>query len=459
MESAQLFHDGTGTGCLRLSAQAHVNDIPSQLVVCALDTSGSMVGPKLAAAKRAVQFCLTHLRPNVDRLALITFDEQAEVRIPPTIVTDDNREQLTATVAAIRPGGSTHLSAGLVLALAQVPAGGTGHLILATDGRPNLGVCDTAALAALVVEHARGKTVRLDTAGFGADHDDALLCALAQQGVYTFLEHAEGICDWAATRLGHLLSTVAHDIRVELQGATQLRAPAGWTVSGGTVQLPQLAAEARKHVLFQHTEAVSGTVTYCDTAGAEHTLALGPAVRDAALVAEQQQRWLFVDVLVQARQLAEQQLLHEARTALETAIAELTDGDMREQLTAMLALYSTTACYRSLGRQRSTEAARGYAMEEETGGRAAESLFTTSTQRTLRRAAAVVWQWENDPVGSEAYVDFDPALQRSLQDAHAAGQAQLGAEIGGTSYTLHLDACVQVNNHTQFVRQIRHVRT
>jgi uncharacterized protein YegL len=461
---AELFYNGTGQGCLQLLAQEQDAQTAPQLVVVALDCSGSMAGPKLAAAKKAVQFCLAHLRSNVDRFALVTFDQTARLLLPPATVTDTNRAALQATAETIRPGGSTNLAGALVLALAQVPEAGTAQVILATDGLPNVGLCESAALQALLCDHSRGKTIRMDTAGFGADHNDELLCSLATQGVYTFLEHADGICDWAATRLGHLLSVVVSHVDIALQGVENIRVADGMAVTGGTVHLPQLAAEASKHVLFQLADprAVSGSVAYHTPDGALHRLALAAPTLRPALVAEQHQRWQFVDAVQKARQLAEAQQLAEARAVLEQALAAAVDAAHRERLQELLALYTDSPTYRSLGRQRSTEAARCYAMEEESGGRALETAFTTSAQRSMRAAAAApaapaapTWQWENDPVGAATYVDFEPSVQQLLHAARAAGQRQIQTQIHGSSYTLHLEAQVQVNDKTQFVRQIR----
>ncbi len=82
-----------------------------------LDRSGSMDGPKLDNLKKAVQTAITRLTPN-DIVAVVVFDETAEVIVPATAAT--NPAALNNRVEGIRVQGGTAMSTGLELGLAEV---------------------------------------------------------------------------------------------------------------------------------------------------------------------------------------------------------------------------------------------------------------------------------------------------------------------------------------------------
>ena len=81
-----------------------------------LDRSGSMSGPPLEGAKRALAETVARLQPS-DVFGLVTFDDSAQVVVPAGPLTD--KEGVLARIAAISPGGMTDLSSGYLRGLRQ----------------------------------------------------------------------------------------------------------------------------------------------------------------------------------------------------------------------------------------------------------------------------------------------------------------------------------------------------
>src|SRR5207245_1443174 len=83
-----------------------------------LDRSGSMAGPKLWYAKRAVAWLLSRLQPT-DRVALVAFDDEALLAAP---LAPAEMGVASEAVSAIGTGGMTNLSGGWLKALEELRA-------------------------------------------------------------------------------------------------------------------------------------------------------------------------------------------------------------------------------------------------------------------------------------------------------------------------------------------------
>jgi len=98
-----------------------------------LDVSGSVAGEKLAQLQAAARALLGGLRP-ADEAALVTFNEEVRLRVPPT----SDRGRLERGVAGILPGGSTALHDALYAGAMLASGRGRSLLVLFTDGEDNL---------------------------------------------------------------------------------------------------------------------------------------------------------------------------------------------------------------------------------------------------------------------------------------------------------------------------------
>jgi Ca-activated chloride channel homolog len=98
-----------------------------------LDTSGSVAGEKLAQLRTAAKALLGGL-PEGDEAALVTFDHEIRVRVPPTL----DRATLGRGLDGIRPGGATALYDALYAGSLVAAGRGRSLLVLFTDGEDNL---------------------------------------------------------------------------------------------------------------------------------------------------------------------------------------------------------------------------------------------------------------------------------------------------------------------------------
>lgn len=168
--------------------QGHAEDRPPVHVGLVIDTSGSMQGEAIEAARAAAAELVGSLRED-DRLTVVTFHSKAELIVPNVEIDGDTREEILEKVAAIEARGTTDLAAGLQTALGDlmphVAGGRVTRLVLLSDGVPN----DPSSIPGTVAQ-ASSAGITVTALGFGLDYDETLLASIAQQtgGTFHFLE-------------------------------------------------------------------------------------------------------------------------------------------------------------------------------------------------------------------------------------------------------------------------------
>jgi VWFA-related protein len=116
-------------------------------VFLVFDTSGSVDGDKRARLQEAGRILLGGLRPG-DEAALVTFDEEIRLRVPPS----DDRARLERGVGGLLPGGATALFDGVYAATMLASGRGRSLLVLFTDGEDNLSWIDAPQLRRVLEE-------------------------------------------------------------------------------------------------------------------------------------------------------------------------------------------------------------------------------------------------------------------------------------------------------------------
>ena len=143
-----------------------------------LDTSSSMLGPKLEDAKSAAAAFvgLLELQPDGDQVAIVRFD--ADGKLVHTLSSD--RGSIQRSLSSLEARRGTHVDAGLLIALDEMTSvrrreANTPIVILLTDGihagEPG---ADRAAAAAV-----RDAGIALYAIGLGADVDEDALQEMA----------------------------------------------------------------------------------------------------------------------------------------------------------------------------------------------------------------------------------------------------------------------------------------
>ena len=194
---------------VELSAKEQQRGMPHVLppsdVLVVLDTSGSMEGEKLGAAKQALRTLLDRMQ-STDRIGLVTYADDARLVIGLSRASEGLRAQLNSVIDGLSAVGGTNISAGLDLALSQLPRSGdarSARVLLLSDGHANNGDFTLAGLQHRARKLARAEHV-LSTLGIGDDFNEDLMASLADVGTgnFFYLSRVEVLEQFVAAELG-----------------------------------------------------------------------------------------------------------------------------------------------------------------------------------------------------------------------------------------------------------------
>lgn len=155
---------------------------PTLHVVLVLDVSGSMQGDPIAQVLHSAKR-LAEILEDRDQLGIVTFSDGAEV-ISPLVALGRGRRDIIRKIGSIKVNGRTNIAGGLAQAALLFPTRQMGerHLVvLMSDGAPNVGPStpDELMNAARMLKN---RDIAISTLGFGAEHNDAVLSAIADGG-------------------------------------------------------------------------------------------------------------------------------------------------------------------------------------------------------------------------------------------------------------------------------------
>jgi Ca-activated chloride channel family protein len=185
-------------------------------MVLVLDTSGSMRGPKMDQARRALKYCLDNLDAR-DRFGLINF--ATTVNKYRDGLVDMNREQLDHAkkwVDNLEATGGTAINDALAAALEMRPRDSdrTFTIVFFTDGQPTIGETNIEKITKNVLAKNSTNT-RIFTFGVGDDVNATFLDNLAEQtrAVSTYVRPAEDI----EAKVSSLFSKISHPVLANLK--------------------------------------------------------------------------------------------------------------------------------------------------------------------------------------------------------------------------------------------------
>jgi Ca-activated chloride channel family protein len=185
-------------------------------MVFVLDTSGSMRGPKMEQAQKALKYCLKNLSA-IDRFAVLNFattvNRYKDGLLP---CTPDQIEQATKWVDDLNATGGTAINDALAAALELRPKdeGRTFTVVFFTDGQPTIGETDPEKILKRTLERNTGNT-RIFTFGVGHDLNATLLDRLAEEtrAVSTYVKPEEDI----EVKVSALYGKISHPILANLK--------------------------------------------------------------------------------------------------------------------------------------------------------------------------------------------------------------------------------------------------
>jgi Ca-activated chloride channel family protein len=192
-----------------------------------VDRSGSMAGAKIEQARRAVCEGVALLGER-DAFSVVAYADAVDVVSPSGAATEANRARAVRRVRALGVGGSTALHDGWAEGargiVATLEAEQVARCLLLTDGRANVGLVGTDALAKVAAD-LRSRGISTSTFGVGADFDEGLLGRIADAGggTFRFVERSADIARCVRDELDEALDVVAREVHLHLdlpEGAT-----------------------------------------------------------------------------------------------------------------------------------------------------------------------------------------------------------------------------------------------
>ena len=208
----------------RVALQAKELDkgnIPPCNLVFLVDVSGSMSWHGgIDMAKKGLSMLVGELRDE-DRVAIVTYANGTDVRLPSTPGTDKAR--ILGVIDSLMAGGGTAGGAGIQLAYEEAKKNfdktRNNRVVLVTDGDFNIGISSPKELEDFIAEK-RASGVFLTVVGVGeGNYQDATMKKLASagNGNYAYVDSLLEAKKVFLTEFGGTLQTVAKDVKLQVE--------------------------------------------------------------------------------------------------------------------------------------------------------------------------------------------------------------------------------------------------
>lgn len=245
---------------IRAENQAPGAKRPALSATLVLDVSGSMQGEPLSQVLHSARR-LAEILEDTDKLGIVTFANAASTLVPLSPL-GTGRRDLLAKLADVHAGGGTNIAGGLAQAALLFPPRATGErqlVVLMSDGAPNVGLQTPRELS----DQARllkSRELAISTLGFGAEHNDDVLAAIAEGGGgrYTFVIDPKLAESSFIRALGAQLDVVAEKVELLLTpgpGVEIVRVledpPCAFGAGGLRITLPDLVVGDELNVVAE----------------------------------------------------------------------------------------------------------------------------------------------------------------------------------------------------------------
>ncbi|MFF5878013.1 von Willebrand factor type A domain-containing protein [Streptomyces californicus] len=158
---------------------------PPAALTFVVDISGSMAETgRLDLVRTSLGILTDELRDD-DSLALVTFSDEAETRLPMTRL-GGNRNRIKDVVEELRPARSTNVGAGVTLGYEESVEGhregATNRVVLLSDALANTGDTEAESILEKIDSARREYGITLFGVGVGSDYGDAFMERLTNKG-------------------------------------------------------------------------------------------------------------------------------------------------------------------------------------------------------------------------------------------------------------------------------------
>jgi len=225
-----------------------------------IDRSGSMQGPRIAAAKEGARVALERLSAD-DIIALVAYNHNVDV-LSPAARLGRSHDRLERAIGRLTSSGTTALYDGVEEGGRQVEEfvsdENVSRVILLSDGLANVGPSSPYELARLGRRLA-SKGISVSTIGLGLDYNEDLMqeLAAASDGNHVFVERPSDLAEVFDQEFGDALSVSARDITIIIEcklGFKPIRILGrDGEIKGNriTLKLNQLQAENERYVVVE----------------------------------------------------------------------------------------------------------------------------------------------------------------------------------------------------------------
>ena len=194
--------------------------VPPKDVVFVIDTSGSMLGPKMEQVKKALRHCVDGLNAG-DRFDIVDFSTEARGFRSELVAADESgRAAALQYVDQLEARGGTNLEEALRLGLGRLRSPERLQMVvLLTDGEPTIGVTTPKDLLASVRSANRDRR-RVFVFAVGEDLNAQLLDRLveAERGAAEYIRDRENIEVRLSRFYDKIDAPVLTDVHIELLG-------------------------------------------------------------------------------------------------------------------------------------------------------------------------------------------------------------------------------------------------
>ena len=224
LKGDKLFNKNTPFVINLISHQQNENEKKCNAdLICVIDISGSMYGPKIEQVKQSLKI-LIELMDEKERICLILFDDRAEIFYELNYLTKPNKEILNKKIDKIQIGGGTNILSGLekainVLKRIKNNENSVSSILLLSDGCDNFSNDVQLADSLKKLTKGLGLSFTLNTFGYGDDHDAKTMNKLAnlRDGSFFYVQDYSKITEYFVSILGGCLSVISKEVELNLQ--------------------------------------------------------------------------------------------------------------------------------------------------------------------------------------------------------------------------------------------------
>lgn len=194
-------------------------------LVCVIDRSGSMSGEKIKLVKDSLKYLVSILEPS-DRLALVTFENNAQTLNNFLAMTESNKETIRPLIESIPASGGTNIHVGLETAMLLLKKrkykNKVSSIFLLSDGQDNNTGEVLPKLEKTMQDLKLDQSFTINTFGYGADHDPETMKRIAEitDGDFSFIEVLDKVDEFFVAALGGLASCIGENLIIKVNAKT-----------------------------------------------------------------------------------------------------------------------------------------------------------------------------------------------------------------------------------------------